>query len=370
MVIDNRGKAIRMNRREALLNGGRLLACTALYKRLSALAAQPGTAALTSLKTAGACSGAQIGIATDKSSLQDASLARLVVQNFDLITVSGLKWDKVHPGPDTYDFSEADWNMRFAEENGLKVHGHNLCWNSPAAYPVWFKSGLNRDNAKQFLTSHIMTVMKRYAGRIDSWDVVNEPTVPWSQRPGGLYPGVWLDFLGPTYIETAFHAAKAADPKPLRILNVYDVEQATPDQGSNRTATLELLKQLVARGVPVQAVGIESHLDASQPLGDASFRTFLDDIRALKLQVLITELDVKENRAVGDSRVWDATAAQYYEQYITEVRAAANPRFVIFWSLEDRWENGRRIQGLTHNGAGPRLTYSAAIRGLEKDSSC
>ena len=105
-------------------------------------------------------------------------------------------------------------------------------------------------------------------------------------------------------------------------------------------------------------------------MGDASFRKFLADIQALKLQVLITELDVRENRAVGDSRVWDETAAQYYEKYLTEVRAAAKPNFVIFWSLEDRWEGGKRIQGLTQNGAGPRLTFSAAIRGLEQNTSC
>ena len=269
-----------MTRREALLNGVQLVAWTALSKAAPSLAAQTPPSALTALKTAGGCSGAKIGIATDKASLQDTSFAKLVIQNFNLITASGMKWDRIHPGPDTYDFSEADWNMHLAEENGLEVHGHNLCWNSPLAYPAWFKTVLNKNNAAQFLTDHIATVMKRYEGRISSWDVVNEPTVYWSKRSDKLYPGIWVDLLGATYIDTAFHAAAAADPRSLRVLNVYNVEQGTPDHEATRIATIELLKQLLARGVPVQAVGIESHLDAAQPLGGASFRQFINDIRA------------------------------------------------------------------------------------------
>ena len=359
-----------MTRREALLNSLRLAACVALSKAVPSPASETSSHSLTSLEAGDACSGAQTGIEADRASLQDAAFARLVVQNFNLITASGMKWDRIHPGPDTYDFSEADWNMRFAEANGLKVHGHNLCWNSPLAYPIWFKSVLSRSNARQFLTEHVTTVMKRYEGRVDSWDVVNEPTVFWSKRSDILYPGIWVDLLGPTYIDIAFHAAAAADPKALRVLNVYNVEQGTTDHETTRKATIGLLKQLLERGVPVQAVGIESHLDASKPLGGASFHQFLSDIRELKLQVLVTELDVMENRAVGDSLSWDETCAKYYGNYLTEVLSSANPRSVIFWSLKDRWWNGKRIQGLMQKDMSPRITYPAALKALQKRSFC
>ena len=232
------------------------------------------------LKAAGASSGCQVGTAAPQVLLQDDSIAQFVVRNFNLLTASGLKWDAVHPQPDSHNFTEADWNINFAEKNGMRVHGHNLCWNSPAN-PPWFKSVLNQANARQFLTSHITTVMRRYQGRVDSWDVVNEPVVSWSRRSDGLYPGAWLDLLGPEYIDIAFHAAALADPKPLRILNIYDVEQGTPEDELTRTRTITLLKQLVARGVPIQAVGLESHLDVSQPLGKASFLEFIKEIRAL-----------------------------------------------------------------------------------------
>jgi endo-1,4-beta-xylanase len=353
-----------MTRREAMLAGLRVAAYAALPKAsLMAMVGAPTSPAMT-LKEAGARRKCQVGTATGKASLQDPAIAQFVVSNFNLLTASGLKWDLIHPGPDTYDFTEADWTINFAEKNGMRVHGHNLCWNSPAN-PAWFKSVLNQSNVKQVLTSHITTVMKRYQGRVDSWDVVNEPVVSWSHRSDGLYPGTWLSLLGPQYIDIAFHAAAAADPKPLRILNIYDVEQGTPDNILTRTRTIALLKQLLARGVPIQAVAFESHLDASQPLGQASFVEFVKEIRGLGLEVLVTELDVMENRAAGASVNLDQDVAKYYGDYLTEVMSAADPRFVIIWSVQDRWYDGKRIQGLTWDHLKLRPSYQAALMALQ-----
>ena len=364
------GEACPMTRREMLRDSLRGGAGVALLNAAPSLDGQPGQSAAVSLKGAGACIGAQIGIAADKASLQDAAFAQLVVRNFTLLTASGMKWNGIHPGPDTYNFSEPDWNMQFAGDHSLQVHGHNLCWNSSANYPAWLKSVLNKSNARQILTDHITTVVKRYQGHISSWDVVNEPVVPWKGRRDGLYPGLWLDLLGPEYIDIAFHATAAADPKALRILNIHHVEHGSDDDELNRQRALALLKQLVARGAPVQAVGFESHLDAAKPLSEASLVQFINDVRALNLEVLITELDVQESRATGGSQQWDQAAAQYYGNYLREVLTAANPKAVIFWSLKDRWENGKRIQGLMQDNLSPRLNYSSALKALQRGSSC
>jgi endo-1,4-beta-xylanase len=352
-----------MNRREAISNGLRFAACTAIATAVPSLVGESFSSAPVMLKRARTCGEALIGVAADKASLQNPSVVRFVVQNFNLLTASGMKWNDIQPQPNTYSFAEADWNIHFAEQNGLRVRGHNLCWNSPAAYPAWFKTGLNRANAKRFLTDHITTVMRRYEGRIDQWDVVNEPVVPWSNREDGLYPGIWLNLLGPEYLDIAFDTAESADPKALRVLNIHEVEQGTRDHQLNRERALALVKDLIGRGVPVQAVGIESHLDDSQPLGGAAFQKFISELRALKLQVVITELDVKESR-VGNSLNWDQNVAKYYENYLAEVIPVAGPRSVTFWSVKDRWENSRRIQGLMQNNMSPRLTYSASAKAL------
>jgi hypothetical protein len=76
-----------------------------------------------------------------------------------------------------------------------------------------------------------------------------------------------------------------------------------------------------------------------------------------------------ENRATGSSLDWDQAVAKYYGDYITEVTSAANPRFVIFWCIEDRWYSGKRIQGLAQQNLSPRLSYQAALAALRKSSS-
>ncbi len=308
----------------------------------------------------------QIGIAADRAMLSDPAQARIVAENFNLLTVKGLKWDALRPTPDTWNFAEADFNIQFAESHGMKVHGHNLCWNAPIAYPSWFKTTLNKSNAREVLTSHIQTVVSRYKGRIDSWDVVNEPVVPWNV-PGGLYPGIWLDLLGPEYMDVAFRAAAAADPKALLVLNIHHVEQGSAGDELNRGRALTLLRSLKSRGVPVQAVGIESHLDASLPEAGPALRQFIAGIRALGLQVLITELDVQETRPPGSSSSdWDHGVARVYGEYISDVLAATTPHSFIFWSLLDRWENGKKIQGLLQANLSPRLGFGAADRALQQ----
>ena len=175
------------------------------------------------LKEAGAPLGCQIGIAANKAILQDPAITRFVILNFNLLTASGIKWDAIHPAPDTYDFTEADWNINSPRKMACECMGIIFA-GTARPIPLGSTRVINKDNARQYLTSHITTVMERYRGRVDSWDVVNEPVVRWSHRSDGLYPGIWL-CLGPEYIDVAFHAAAAADPKPLRILNIYNVEQ-------------------------------------------------------------------------------------------------------------------------------------------------
>jgi endo-1,4-beta-xylanase len=358
-----------MNRRQAIKHGLGFAACAALPKPLLSLPAKQSANSRTPLKMAGSCSTRRVGIAAAKAQLEDPTIAEIVTRDFNLLTASGMKWVPTQPEPDKYDFSEGDWNVHFAEQHGIEVHGHNLCWNSPLNYPPWFKTELNRSNAQKILAEHITTVVKRYAGHVSSWDVVNEPVVSWSKRRGRLYPGVWTDYIGPDYFDIAFHAAAEADPNALRIMNIYDVEQGTEGDEDTRKDTLELLKQLVDRHVPIQAVGIESHLDHSQPLGGEAYRQFLGDVRSLGLQVMITELDVQENR-VGSSQQWDENTAKYYGDYLTEFLSAGDPPFVIFWSLQDRWQNGKRVQGLLQSNLTPRLNYHAAISALQQPAPC
>jgi endo-1,4-beta-xylanase len=329
-----------MNRRTFLMDALMTAGFAAMPAGMAAITPAAEKGAPTSLKDVGAPCGLKIGVQAEKAPLQQSpAFAEAVKNNFNLLTPGNeLKWPRLRPTPDAFNFTDADWMVNFGLSNGMLIHGHNLCWNSPSANPPWFKSVLNKSNASHYLTEHITTVMRRYAGRIDSWDVVNEPTVFWSKRSDGLYPGIWVDLLGPTYIDTAFHAAAAADPKALRVLNVYHVEHGTPDDETTRRETIALLKQLIARGVPIQAVGIESHLDASMPLGGAALTAFIKQIRDMGLQMLITELDVNDTHVPGNIQARDAVVAKTYQDYLSQVVPASGTKRIIFWTPSDKFD--------------------------------
>ncbi len=316
-----------------------LLGSLALGSELALASLIPVADAATPLKTLAGKSGLKLGVQASKPNLQTPEFADFITKNFNLLTPGlELRWPRLQPTPEAYSFDDADWMIAFCQEHAFLVHGHSLCSNGPTGNPPWFPSVLTRDNASRHLTDYVTTVVKRYGDRIDSWDVVNEPVIYWSKRPDGLYPGVWINLIGPEYIDVAFHAAQAADPRALRVLNCYTVEQGTPECEKTRELTLVLLQQLLKRGVPIQAVGIESHLDASAPAGGAPYSTFLAKIRDMGLQILITELDVDDSQVPGDKLTRDNVVAQRYYDYLTQVVPAGKIDKVIFWTPSDRWD--------------------------------
>ena len=327
-----------MNRREMLIHGLGA-GCGLWFSPRQRTGMLTGDGSSPSLKALAAKSNVKLGVQASKANLQVQEFAKFVTQNFSLLTPGNeLKWPRLRPTADTYTFDDADWMVNFCQSHDMLVHGHNLCWNSPTANPSWFPSVLTKQNAAQQLTDHIMTVVGRYRGRIESWDVVNEPVVFWSKRPDGLYPGVWINLLGPEYLDIAFRAARAADPGALLVLNCYYVEQDQPNFERTRELTIALLQQLLKRGVPVQAIGIESHLDASAPFGGPAFLEFIKRVRALGLQVLITELDADDSNVQGSDQERDRVVAQCYYDYLTQVVPAGKTDRVIFWTPSDRWD--------------------------------
>jgi endo-1,4-beta-xylanase len=246
-----------------------------------------------------------------------------------------LKWTSVHPAPDTYDFSEADRQFVDAKTYGLAIHGHNLCWNT--GNPSWFDSALNKQNARDYLTGHIQTVAGRYRGKVDSWDVVNEPIATWNHRSDNLRTGPWLDLIGPEYIDLAFHATQSADPATLRTLNLNGCED--PRTGAaTRAASLTLVKALLKREVPLQAVALEAHIDAPWRPNNTAYINFIRELRDLGVEVYMTECDVNDTAFAGTDAQVENAVAQTYRDYLADVLAAGSLKRLIFWSMSDRFD--------------------------------
>lgn len=248
-----------------------------------------------------------------------------------LVAENTMKWAALRPTAQSFDFAQADRLMRFAALTGDRVRGHNLCWHE--ALPAWFAATANKDNARKLLVEHIQTVTARYRGQVHSWDVVNEAVNPKDGRADGLRNSPWLELVGPDYIEVAFQTASAADPGAKLTYNEYDIELDTPEQTEKRGQVMVLLRRLKARGIPIQAVGVQSHLkaDGSQP--GAGLVEFVRQAGKMGLEVFVTEMDVNTRGVEGGPEAQDAAVVQVYRNYLGMMLAEPNVSVALTWGI-------------------------------------
>ncbi|HEY4382829.1 MAG TPA: endo-1,4-beta-xylanase [Acidobacteriaceae bacterium] len=282
----------------------------------------------------------------------DPTYARILAEQYSiLVAENAMKWKPLRPAPDKFAFEQGDALVAFAAGHNLKIRGHNFVWHE--AIPDWFETTVTKGNAKQFLIDHIMTVGGHYKGKMHSWDVVNEAVLPKDGRPDGLRNSPWMELLGPDYIDIAFQTARRADPNALLTYNEYGVEYDNDEDLRRRAVTLQLLRRMKAANVPLDAVGIQSHIKAGSSLTIGSgLRDYMASIRQMGLKIFITELDVNEDDLPYDDVAHrDHTIAETYRDYLTTVLAEPAVAAVLTWGVSDNhtWLNS----GPTHHKKQP-----------------
>jgi len=291
------------------------------------------------LRQLAAGKGIQFGFALDPVKLDNDATYRDVVARQASIVVpeNVLKWQAVHPEPERYDFGPADVIADFAQAHHQRMRGHTFCWHR--ALPDWVTGTVTRANAEKVLVDHIGVVASRYRGRISSWDVVNEAIQIDDGQPGGLRNAFWYQMLGPRYLDVAFRAAHEADPDAVLCYNDYGLESDSRYGDSKRAAVLAMLQGLRQRGVPIGALGIQSHLRAGQG-GDKQYfgnglANFIATVRDLGLSVYVTELDVDDSRLTGSSEDRDGIVADTYKRYLNVVLGTRAVSAIITWGVWD-----------------------------------
>ncbi len=320
----------------AMRLGAGAIAARAVGSLAQTLAAQVSGAA--SLKAHAQPKKLAVGAAVNTALLRSSpAYAKVLREQYNIVVGENcMKWRPLRPTPTTYDFAEADELVAFAEGNGMAIRGHNLCWHE--SLPDWFAGTVTKENAAQFLTDHIRTVVGRYKGRIGSWDVVNEAIWTEDGRPDGLRSSSpWFELLGPGYLDLAFRTAREADPGTLLTYNDYGLEYDTPYETRRRTAIMDLLKRMRKAGTPIDAVGIQSHLKGTEAakLG-AGIAGFVAGARKLGLQVFLTEMDVKTDDLPDEStEELDRDVADVYRRYLRLMLADPAVRSVLTWGVAD-----------------------------------
>lgn len=266
----------------------------------------------------------------------EADYQALAARECGVMVSARMDWDHLAPGPTTMQFAEVDIDESWARAHGMQFRGHALVWGERA--PQWFAELPDRRAAIAALEDHVATTCRHFAGRMQSWDVVNEAILIGAGRADKLRPQVFLDKIGPEYLDIAFRTARANDPDARLVYNDFGVECALPDQREKRRVLLDLIDGFKRRGTPIDAVGLQSHLSIADMahFDDNDFSGFLGELAARGLEVMLTELDCIDKGAPGDIAARDAAVAAVYKRYLDVALASPAVTTVINWGLSDR----------------------------------
>jgi endo-1,4-beta-xylanase len=217
---------------------------------------------------------------------EDTVSSAIIGTQFNSITSENvLKWERIHPRLEEYDFELADRFVEVGEKKNMFIIGHTLVWHSQT--PRWvFEDSSGEQVSREILLNrmrdHINTVVGRYKGRIKGWDVVNEAL----NEDGTLRNTQWMKIIGEDYLEKAFEFAHDADPDAELYYNDFSLENEP-----KRNGAIKLIKKLQSKGINIFGVGLQGHYKMDWPTPtqlDSTIKAFAE----LGIKVMITELDV------------------------------------------------------------------------------
>jgi endo-1,4-beta-xylanase len=306
-------------------------------------------------------------ISVDQIWERDTANAGIVKRNFDAIVAENcMKSMFLQPREGEFNFQDADKFVEFGEKNKMWITGHCLIWHSQL--PRWFCVDENGANVspevlKARMKSHISTVVGRYKGRINGWDVVNEAIL----EDGSYRKSKFYEILGEEFIPLAFQYAQEADPNVELYYNDYN------EWFPGRCATVvKLIKTLKSRGIRIDAIGMQGHLGMDDP-SIADYEKAIQAYTKEGVKVMVTEFDLSilpsprpgVGADVATNIEYQKELNPYTEGVPAEAMQAWNKRMldlfglflkyqdkvsrVTMWGVTDggSWKNGFPVRGRT-----------------------
>jgi endo-1,4-beta-xylanase len=319
-----------------------LVAFTAAYLARGGADAKPLPG--TPLRELGKRRGIEVGTAVRADALKrNRAYRQIVAAQFSTVTPENeLKWDYVEPSRGEFRFDGADEIVDMAREAGQKVRGHTLVWF--AQLPDWVKE-LDPAQLRAATNDHIRRLMGRYKDDIGVWDAVNEPITD----RGRVRQSVFERGLGSDFIAETFRTAHAADPDAKLYVNEIGAEGINAK--SNKL--YEVVRDLKARGVPIDGVGFQTHTNLKGLPAD-----FVENMRrfkALGLDIAITEADVALKLPASDADL--RKQAEIYAQIVRSC-LAVQCSSLTFWGFTD----GRSWISETQAGMGAATLLDEQLR--------
>ncbi len=305
---------------------------------------------------------------TDLTDGKTPEVEKVVQAQFNQVVAENcMKGEENHPEVNRFDFSDGDRLVEWAQKNGKTLTGHCLVWHSQP--PKWMftdKEGnlVSRETLIGRMYNHIMTVMTHYKGKVKGWDVVNEAILD----DGSYRQSLYYKIIGPEFIELAFQFAHEADPDAELYINDFSMSKP-----GKREAYVNLLRQFKAKGLRIDAIGMQSHNGYDYP-DYTEYEKSIEAFAAEGVKVMLTELDMNmlpnPHGFSGADISQNFELQKKYNPYVDGLDKKAQKLFnqryldifriierhkdvisrVTFWGTTDEssWLNGWPIKGRTN----------------------
>ena len=296
----------------------------------------------------------------------DNDSKQIVETHFNSITPeNSLKWMFIQPSPNYFNFTAADKYVDIGLKNNMHIVGHALIWHSQLA--DFMQNIESKAEMTKHFENHIYTLVSRYKGKINAWDVVNEAF----NEDGSMRKSVFYKLLGKNYIEKAFKLTHNADPNVDLIYNDYNLYKK-----EKRDGVINMVKEMKSKGIKIDAVGVQAHWSLNQP-SLYEIEQIILDISKLGVDVMFTELDISVlpspweqvgaevsqnfSRFEGDPKmdpypdklpksVQNKLAKRYKDIFQLFIKHSDKISRVTFWGVMDKhsWLNDFPIKGRTN----------------------
>ncbi len=269
----------------------------------------------------------------------------------------GFYWPYYEPERGHPNYEYTDKALAWCAPRGIRCKGHPLVWDF--ADPKWLPHDFAEIRA--LANARVRDIVSRFKGRLDFWDVVNEPTAL-----GRFHTrlGEGALSLGPVpYVTDRLKIARSANPQATLLVNDYLLNPAY-------FKILEAVRE-EGRGL-FDAVGLQSHMhDGLWPLGRVW--EVCDTFAKLGVPLHFTETTVVSGPRLGAGENWGPTTPELEEKqadaavkFYTMVFAHPATAALTWWDFSDRGAWQRAAAGLVRRDMSPKPAYDrlhALIRG-------
>jgi GH35 family endo-1,4-beta-xylanase len=287
----------------------------------------------------------------------EAAYRRQFAALFNYATL-GFYWPAYEPqrGRPNYDYT--DRVLAWCREQGLTCKGHPLVWDF--ADPKWLPRDF--EEIRALSEARVRDIVSRFKGRLDYWDVVNEPT-----HLGRFKTrlGEWAQNWGAVPYTTAhLKTARAAHPNATLLVNDYRTD----------AAFYKILEALRHEGPELfDAVGLQSHMhDGGWPL--RRVWEVCDRFAKLGLPLHFTETTFVSGPRKGPGENWhptdgagEARQAEYVPKFYTMLFAHPDVRALTWWDFSDRRAWQRAAAGLVRADMSPKPVYDRLQALIKRD---